>query len=159
MLTLHIDKRSLDRILKTQRISARTLSQNLYIMRSPTKGTVTAWLEGGVVAPRWRLALVAAFHADIFNGDGSLQRSVFEQHGITREALGMVTIRETITASAISEWRGGGGIEPDMLFALANYLHVAPLSLLANETCELLKRIIGVAVSLIVAAFLLSPAL
>lgn len=146
MLTLQLNKENLDRLLIAQGISARKLSEHLYVMRAPTYRTITGWLDGAGVAPRWREAIVIKFNANfgIFDSHGALYKIALVRHNMNRETLGHVLIRETITPAAISEWRSGGGIEPDKLMALANYLHVVPYTLLASETCNLLGAILGV---------------
>lgn len=142
MLTLHIDSDKFDRFLERKNISSRTLSKVLKVPKVPTKRTISSWFDGAEVAFRWQEAIRQHFgnSLEIFDQNGCLLSDVHAL-GVTREKLEFVRIYESITPSAISEWRKGGGIEPDTLFALVNFLEIRPIDLLHTETLLYLAKL------------------
>lgn len=144
MLTLQLNREVLDRVLTARGVNAKTLSEKLSVMRSPTYRTVTGWLDRMPVSPRWREAIAALLgsdQAELFDESGRFSRSALDRRAVNRGTLSGVLIKETVSQAAVSEWRNGGGIEPDMLLALAHFLAVAPRSLLASETVSLINMI------------------
>lgn len=145
MLTLHVDSEKLDRLLQAKNISSRMLSKHLRVLKAPTRRTINGWLGGEEVAPRWRQSIVDHFGLglELFDSDGCFLKNV-GHFGVSADRLSRIKIYDSITPSAISEWRNGGGIEPDTLIALAGFLEVAPADLLDSETLIYLSILTGI---------------
>lgn len=146
MIILQIDKERFSRILRNSGMSANQLSQNLVICRHPTPRTLTTWMSGGVVASRWRPAICVSFRleeTDLFDNVGHMHKSIMKMNDVTRNRLAKVTINESITRACVTNWKRGGGIEPDNLIALASFLGVAPVRLLSAQTEHLLQTLVG----------------
>lgn len=135
MLLLRLDGDKLDRALSVRSLSANALAKRLIIHHRPSSRTITGWLAGEEVSPRWRQAIILYFKAGdyVFLGDGSLSKAAISTHNMNRETLSHVTTIEHVTRAAVTAWRNGGGIEPSKLKALAAFLGVTPYSLLDDE--------------------------
>jgi hypothetical protein len=125
MIILQLDKEKLERELGRRNLSANQLSKNLTIRRKPTPRTLNTWEGGGFVSKRWRTAICKMCklpEPELFDNVGYIRKLTLEAHHITREMLANVTVAEKISSACFTNWKSGGGIDPDNLFALANYL-------------------------------------
>lgn len=144
MIILQLDKEKLERELGRRNLSANQLSKNLTIRRKPTKRTLDIWEGGGVVSTRWRCAICKMCRlpaSELFDSAGHIRKLTLEAHHITREMLANVTVAEKISGACFTNWKSGGGIDPDNLFALASYLEIPPVRLLSEQTQKLLCSI------------------
>lgn len=147
MLTLQIDPVKLDRFLSMRNITYKDISTNLVIEHRPSTGNVMSWLDRRPVALAWREAISTFFHCDqgdLFDSKGRFTKQAISNYNLNSRNLALVCVYESITPSAISEWRSGGGITYSKLIALARMLGVIPLHLLSTTTLHELSCVCGI---------------
>jgi len=147
MLTLQIDPVKLDRFLKMRNITLKDISSRLVIEHHPSTGVITSWLDHRPVTATWRKAICEHFNCeqcDLFDTKGRITKHGLLTFNLNPKSLSRVTIHESVTPSAISEWRGGGGITYSKLIALAKMLGIVPLHLLSTTSLHELSHICGI---------------
>lgn len=145
MIGLKIDPEHFEMLLQARGITANQLSRLLVVRHYPSPNVLNTWLHDTPVASCWRAAIATAFRVsedELFDRAGCMYKDAICKHGITEHQLGAISIQETITRAAITNWKRGGGIEPDKLFALAELLDVQPARLLSTQTQEFLRRLV-----------------
>lgn len=146
MITLQLDPIHFETLLRVRGITANQLSHLLIIRHYPSPSVLNSWLHDGPVAARWRAAIARTFHIgeeELFDKTGCMYKAAMREHSVTERKLSAVSIEETVTRGAITNWKRGGGIEPDKLIALAELLDVQPASLLSTQTQDLIRRLLS----------------